>query len=71
MSEDKNTATNNVIEIEKRKVDDLKIKDTKAVRRERREILDLIQQLKGIHVNNKSTITVLDFLMDCIEQRNK
>lgn len=48
---------------------DLEIMD--AIEQERQEILEYIEQLRKIHNDNKSAITVLDFLEDLIRNRGK
>lgn len=41
----------------------------KAVKQERQEILEYVVQLQGMHSDNKSAVTVLDFLKDLIRNR--
>ncbi len=33
--------------------------------------IEIIKQMKGINSSNKSVITALDFLLDCVDQRRK
>lgn len=41
----------------------------KAVDQERQEILGYVDQLREMHVDNKSAVTILDFLKDLIKNR--
>ncbi len=41
------------------------------VEKEQEWFISLIEQMKGINSDNKSVITALDFLKDCVDQRRK
>lgn len=49
---------------------DIQAEVEEAIKRERQDILEYVEQLQELHDDNKSAVIVLDFLKDLIKNRN-